>query len=147
MSWQATDALCRWPAGCSLVRSSMATCCRAGAAQGITPGRLWDKATTGLLSRDGADHHRLRRLVSTSVHTTVNRTVGGVVAEVQCDLVRDDTIPTGFFPTGSLKLTPASARSSIRTKPARGIVKTDPQVLTIPLVRQRSSPIRMTTMC
>jgi hypothetical protein len=25
---------------------------------------------------------------------------------VQCDLVRDDTIPTGFFPTGSLKLTP-----------------------------------------
>jgi hypothetical protein len=40
--------------------------------------------------------------------------VGGVVAEVQCDLVRDDTIPTGFFPTGSLKLTPASARSSIR---------------------------------
>jgi hypothetical protein len=40
--------------------------------------------------------------------------VGGVVAEVQCDLVRDDTIPTGFFPTGSVKLTPASARSSIR---------------------------------
>ena len=33
--------------------------------------------------------------------------VGGVVAEVQCDPVRDDTIPTGFFPTGSHKLTPA----------------------------------------
>ena len=27
------------------------------AAQGITSGRLWDKATTGLLSRDGADHN------------------------------------------------------------------------------------------
>jgi cytochrome P450 len=33
------------------------------AAQGITSGRLWDKATTGLLSLDGADHNRLRRLV------------------------------------------------------------------------------------
>ncbi len=32
-------------------------------AQGITCGRLWDKVTTGLLSRDGADHNRLRRLV------------------------------------------------------------------------------------
>ncbi len=40
--------------------------------------------------------------------------VGSVVAEVQSDLVRDDTIPTGFIATGSLKLTPASARSSIR---------------------------------
>ncbi|MUM33931.1 cytochrome P450, partial [Mycobacterium sp. CBMA361] len=34
------------------------------AAQGITSGRLWDKATNGLLSRDGADHQRLRRLVA-----------------------------------------------------------------------------------
>ena len=33
-------------------------------AQGITSGPLWDKAITGLLSRDGADHNRLRRLVS-----------------------------------------------------------------------------------
>ena len=32
--------------------------------QGITSGRLWEKATKGLLSRDGADHNRLRRLVS-----------------------------------------------------------------------------------
>ena len=34
------------------------------AMQGITSGPVWDKATTGLLSRDGADHNRLRRLVS-----------------------------------------------------------------------------------
>src|SRR5689334_4309430 len=33
-------------------------------AQGITSGALWDKVTEGLLSRDGADHHRLRRLVA-----------------------------------------------------------------------------------
>jgi cytochrome P450 len=34
------------------------------AAQGITSGPVWDKATVGLLSRDGTDHNRLRRLVS-----------------------------------------------------------------------------------
>src|SRR5258707_15863539 len=55
--------------------------------------------------------------------------VGGVVAEVQCDLVRDDAIPTGFFPSSS----PPHLRGlQFGTKPARGIVKTDPQTLTIP---------------
>jgi cytochrome P450 len=34
------------------------------AAQGITSGPLWDKVSTLLLSLDGAEHHRLRRLVS-----------------------------------------------------------------------------------
>ena len=33
-------------------------------AQGITSGPLWDRVTKGLLSLDGAEHHRLRRLVS-----------------------------------------------------------------------------------
>src|ERR1700756_337592 len=33
-------------------------------AQGITSGLLWDRAATGLLSLDGEDHHRLRKLVS-----------------------------------------------------------------------------------
>jgi cytochrome P450 len=32
--------------------------------QGITSGPLWDKATTNILGLDGAEHHRLRRLVS-----------------------------------------------------------------------------------
>jgi cytochrome P450 len=34
------------------------------AAQGVTSGHLWDKVSTLLLSLDGAEHHRLRRLVS-----------------------------------------------------------------------------------
>src|SRR6476619_7378829 len=34
------------------------------AAQGITSGPLWDRTATNLLSLDGAEHHRLRRLVS-----------------------------------------------------------------------------------
>jgi cytochrome P450 len=34
------------------------------AAQGITSGPLWDRVATNLISLDGAEHHRLRRLVS-----------------------------------------------------------------------------------
>ena len=34
------------------------------AAQGITSGPVWDRAIKGILSLDGAEHHRLRRLVS-----------------------------------------------------------------------------------
>jgi cytochrome P450 len=33
-------------------------------AQGVTSGPLWDRTVKGLLSRDGAEHTRLRRLVS-----------------------------------------------------------------------------------
>jgi cytochrome P450 len=34
------------------------------ASQGITSGPLWDRVATSLISLDGAEHHRLRRLVS-----------------------------------------------------------------------------------
>src|SRR5258708_165771 len=33
-------------------------------AQGITSGPVWDRAIKSIISLDGADHHRLRRLVS-----------------------------------------------------------------------------------
>src|ERR1700751_870750 len=35
--------------------------------QGITSGPLWDRATSNILGLDGAEHHRLRRLVSKAV--------------------------------------------------------------------------------
>ena len=71
------------------------------AAQGITSGRLWDKATTGLLSRDGADHNRLRRLVSQAftprstarLQSTIVEVISGLVDPVtstgRCDVVAD----------------------------------------------------------
>jgi len=34
------------------------------ASQGITSGPLWDRVATNLISLDGNEHHRLRRLVS-----------------------------------------------------------------------------------
>jgi cytochrome P450 len=71
------------------------------AAQGITSGRLWDKVTTGLLSRDGADHNRLRRLVSRAFTprstARLETTILGVITELvepmtstgRCDVVAD----------------------------------------------------------
>jgi cytochrome P450 len=71
------------------------------AMQGITSGPVWDKATAGLLSRDGADHNRLRRLVSKAFTprstTRLKTTIAGVITELvdavattgRCDVVAD----------------------------------------------------------
>jgi cytochrome P450 len=73
------------------------------AAQGITSGRLWDKATTGLLSLDGAEHHRLRRLVckaftarstarlQTTIVNVITELVDPVTITGRCDVVADIT--------------------------------------------------------
>jgi cytochrome P450 len=73
------------------------------AAQGITSGRLWDKATTGLLSLDGADHNRLRRLVckaftarsTARLHTAIVNVITELLDPVtvtgRCDAVADIT--------------------------------------------------------
>ena len=62
------------------------------AAQGITSGRLWDKATTGLLSRDGADHNRLRRLVSQAFTPRSTARLQSTIIEVITELVDPVTI-------------------------------------------------------
>jgi cytochrome P450 len=62
------------------------------AAQGITSGRLWDKATTGLLSRDGADHNRLRRLVSPAFTPRSTARLQTTIVEVITELVDPMTI-------------------------------------------------------
>jgi cytochrome P450 len=71
------------------------------AAQGITSGPVWDKATAGLLSRDGADHNRLRRLVSkaftprsterltATIVESISELVEPVTRTGRCDVVAD----------------------------------------------------------
>jgi cytochrome P450 len=56
-------------------------------AQGITCGPLWDKAITGLLSRDGADHNRLRRLVCKAFTPRSTARLKATIAEVITELV------------------------------------------------------------
>jgi cytochrome P450 len=71
------------------------------AAQGITSGPLWDRAVASLLSLDGAEHHRLRRLVAKAftpratsrLHDTISDVLTSLVepltATGRCDVVAD----------------------------------------------------------
>jgi cytochrome P450 len=71
------------------------------AAQGVTSGPLWDRVAKSLLSLDGAEHHRLRRLVSkafapraaarlrTAIVEVINELVEPLSATGRCDIVTD----------------------------------------------------------
>jgi cytochrome P450 len=71
------------------------------AAQGITSGPLWDRIAVNILSLDGEEHHRLRRLVSKAfapkatarLRTTIVEVITGLVdrhsGQGHCDVVTD----------------------------------------------------------
>ena len=71
------------------------------AAQGITSGPLWDRVAASLISLDGSDHHRLRRLVckafSPRATAALRTTMISVITELvdrhtgsgRCELVGD----------------------------------------------------------
>jgi cytochrome P450 len=71
------------------------------AAQGITSGPLWDRVAANILSLDGDEHHRLRRLVckaftpkaTARLRTTIIDIITGLVdrhsARGRCDVVTD----------------------------------------------------------
>ena len=71
------------------------------AAQGITSGELWDISLKGLLSLDGAAHHRQRRLVSkaftpraaerlrTTCTEVITELLDNCAGEGRCDVVAD----------------------------------------------------------
>jgi hypothetical protein len=74
-------------------------------AQGITTGPLWDRAVSSILSLDGGEHHRLRRLVSRSftprladrLRATMVEVITGLVDSLtrrgHCDVVADIARP------------------------------------------------------
>jgi cytochrome P450 len=57
------------------------------AAQGITSGPLWDRVVNSLLCMDGAEHHRLRRLVSKAFAPRAAARLRPTIAEVITELV------------------------------------------------------------
>lgn len=69
--------------------------------QGITCGPLWDRATQNILSLDGTEHHRLRRLVSSAfaprgaerLRALIIETIAAIVEPLThagcCDVVTD----------------------------------------------------------
>ena len=74
-------------------------------AQGITSGPLWDRVTASLLSVNGADHARLRRLVSkaftpravarldTTIVDIINQLIDPLMAGRRCEVVGDIARP------------------------------------------------------
>ena len=74
-------------------------------AQGITSGRLWDRVTASLLSVNGADHARLRRLVSkaftpravarldTTIVAVINQLIDPLMAVGRSEIVSDIARP------------------------------------------------------
>ena len=71
------------------------------ASQGVTSGPLWERVATNLISLDGAEHHRLRRLVSRAftprATAGLRTTIVDVITELvdrhtttgRCDVVTD----------------------------------------------------------
>jgi cytochrome P450 len=62
--------------------------------QGITSGPVWDRVTKQLISLDGAEHHRLRRLVARSFTPRAAERMRNACVEVITELV-DRHAPTG----------------------------------------------------
>jgi cytochrome P450 len=68
-------------------------------AHGVTSGELWDRVTRSILCMDGAEHRRLRGLVSRSftpratarmddtIHAVINELIDGVAADGCCEFV------------------------------------------------------------
>lgn len=64
------------------------------AAQGVTSGPLWDRVASNLLSLDGPEHHRLRRLVSKAFAPRAAARLRSTIVEVITELV-DPLTATG----------------------------------------------------
>src|SRR5882757_1634091 len=70
-------------------------------AQGVTSGPLWDRVVGSIICAEGAEHHRLRSLVSRAftpratarlndtIGDVVNELVDGVAEAGRCDIVTD----------------------------------------------------------
>ncbi len=56
-------------------------------AQGITSGPVWDRASTSIISIDGPEHTRLRRLVATAFSRRAIDRLRATVVDVVSDLV------------------------------------------------------------
>lgn len=64
------------------------------AAQGITSGPLWERVATNLISLDGEEHHRLRRLICTAFTPRAVERMRSTAAQVINDLL-DQQMPQG----------------------------------------------------
>lgn len=64
------------------------------ASQGITSGPLWDRVAGNLISLDGEEHHRLRRLIAGAFTPRATERLRDTVVAVMTDLI-DQQLPHG----------------------------------------------------
>jgi cytochrome P450 len=62
------------------------------AGQGITSGPIWDRVTASLISLDGDEHHRLRRLVSSAFTPRATARLRSTIVDVITELVERQSI-------------------------------------------------------
>ncbi|HWF69226.1 MAG TPA: cytochrome P450 [Mycobacterium sp.] len=62
------------------------------AAQGITSGPLWNRVATNLISLDGDEHHRLRRLVSKAFTPKATARLRTTIIDVITEIVEHQTV-------------------------------------------------------
>jgi cytochrome P450 len=62
------------------------------AGQGITSGAIWDRVTASLISLDGDEHHRLRRLVSKAFTPRATARLRTTIIDVITELVERQTV-------------------------------------------------------
>jgi cytochrome P450 len=60
--------------------------------QGITSGPIWDRVTASLISLDGEEHHRLRRLVSKAFTPRATARLRSTVVDVITELVESQKV-------------------------------------------------------
>jgi cytochrome P450 len=62
------------------------------AGQGITSGPIWDRVTASLISLDGEEHHRLRRLVSKAFTPRATARLCSTIVDVITELVESQKV-------------------------------------------------------
>ncbi len=62
------------------------------AGQGITSGPIWDRVAANLISLDGDEHHRLRRLVSKAFTPRATERLRTTIVDVITELVKRQTV-------------------------------------------------------
>ena len=62
------------------------------AGQGITSGPIWDRVTASLISLDGEEHHRLRRLVSKAFTPRATARLRSTIVDVITELVESQKV-------------------------------------------------------
>ena len=91
------------------------------AAQGVTSGPLWDRMNALIVSIDGEEHHRLRRLVAKGFTPRATACLHTTITEVTVPVGSNPPMPTSFPSVNASALAMLTSVTSTDVKNIRGI--------------------------